>query len=321
MSTELPASHATALAYDRIAGVYDTQVQGGQWMRAVLWASYRRLFRPGQWVLDLSCGTGIDTLYLAQQGVHVVGIDISPSMIEQLQIKAERLGLSDRVQAYVHDVGDLPSWTLDKLALPQTREVRAHDVLRQAQDDHDEPIALRQAQDDYRKPVALRQAQGDHGEPVEPPPFDGIISAFAGLSSLPDLASVANEAARLLKPGGIFVAHMLSRGNVWVRLDRVRRGQWGKALSGGEHTMSVVIGGIPVRHYLYYPGEAYRYFFAPHFKLRRAYSLGSVRPPNAPRRLPSGCLGLLGSLERLMAGRYPFVNWGQFFVLEMEKRE
>ena len=85
--------------------------------------------------------------------------------------------------------------------------------------------------------------------------------------------------------------------------------------------MDVVIGGIPVRHYLYYPGEAYRRFFAPHFQLRRAYSLGSLRPPNAPRWLPPGYLGLLSRLERLVAGSRPFVNWGQFFVLEMQKRD
>jgi hypothetical protein len=30
---------------------------------------------------------------------------------------------------------------------------------------------------------------------------------------------------------------------------------------------------------------------------------------------------LLGRLERLVAGSRPFLNWGQFFVLEMQKRD
>ncbi len=72
-----------AEAYDRAAADYDRQVLGDDWMRNVLWERYARLFRPGQVVLDVGCGTGIDALFLAQRGIRVVGIDASVAMVAQ----------------------------------------------------------------------------------------------------------------------------------------------------------------------------------------------------------------------------------------------
>jgi SAM-dependent methyltransferase len=254
-----------ALAYDRIAAEYDQQMQSSQWMRSVLWDAYRRLFRPGQRVLDLSCGTGIDALFLAGMGLRVVGIDISPGMVRQLEDKAGRLGLTDRIEVYVRDLCDLQAWAFL--------------------------------------------------------PFDGIVSGFAGLSTLPDLTGLAERTAHLLKPEGYLVVHMLNRFCFWTWLDQVRHGGWKKARHvGSQERTTVNIGGVSVRHYLYYPEEAYRRFFRRDLHLRRAYSLGSLRPPNAPKWMPAFLLKKLGDLERPLSGIHPFVNWGLFFVLEMQKR-
>jgi ubiquinone/menaquinone biosynthesis C-methylase UbiE len=56
------------LAYDAIAAGYDEQVGGDDWMRRRLHAQYARVFRPGQHVLDVGCGTGIDALFLRARG-------------------------------------------------------------------------------------------------------------------------------------------------------------------------------------------------------------------------------------------------------------
>ena len=44
-------------------------------------------------VLDLGCGQGRDALFIARQGHHVVGVDISPAGIEQLLEDARAEGL------------------------------------------------------------------------------------------------------------------------------------------------------------------------------------------------------------------------------------
>ena len=105
-----PIRHPAAAAYDAIAATYDEQVRGDEWMRRALWDAYLRLFRPGQHILDVSCGTGIDAVFLARHGVRVTGIDVSPGMIAQLEAKVARLGLDDRIEAHVLDYADLDRW-------------------------------------------------------------------------------------------------------------------------------------------------------------------------------------------------------------------
>lgn len=59
-------------------------------------------------VLDCACGTGVQTLALAQQGYEVFASDISPTMVSVLRKKASRLGL--RVVSRVADFTNLSPW-------------------------------------------------------------------------------------------------------------------------------------------------------------------------------------------------------------------
>jgi ubiquinone/menaquinone biosynthesis C-methylase UbiE len=93
---------SVSVAYDAIAADYDRQVVGDAWMRRVLHQHYRRVFRPGERVLDVGCGTGLDSLALAQFGVRVVGVDGSPAMIDQLRPK-----MGDLVEARVLPIEQL----------------------------------------------------------------------------------------------------------------------------------------------------------------------------------------------------------------------
>ena len=97
-------------AYDTVAQDYDEAARGDQWMRKVLWRHYERLFGPRQRVLDVGCGTGLDTCYLAERQLRVTGLDLSPKMIEQLTDRAEGLGLGGRVQAQIGDAAELSAW-------------------------------------------------------------------------------------------------------------------------------------------------------------------------------------------------------------------
>jgi ubiquinone/menaquinone biosynthesis C-methylase UbiE len=101
-----PAS-SVRVAYDRIAGDYDRQVAGDTWMRARLWQRYAALFQPGNHVLDVSCGTGIDAVFLAQLGISVTAIDISPEMIVRCRERIDATELSNFIDTVVLDHAEL----------------------------------------------------------------------------------------------------------------------------------------------------------------------------------------------------------------------
>ena len=256
---------SATLAYDAIAAEYDAQVRGDDWMRCALHAHFASVYRPGQRLLDVGCGTGIDALALARIGLHVLGIDGSAAMIARLHVKVEDAHFADMVRARVFRIQDLA--TLDE------------------------------------------------------PAFDGLISAFASLNSLPDLRGFATDAARLVKPGGRVILHMLNRFSLWEWLGYVARRDWTAARAvGKQRRRAFVIGGESVPHTLYFSDEAYRRFFARDFVYRGAYGLGSLRPPHTVRRIPAPMVAVLERLD-LRLGGLPLVrNAGRFFVLDLERR-
>ena len=70
--------------FDAIADRYDeifTTSKIGQAQRAAVWRKLERAFRPGDRVLEIGCGTGVDACFLADRGITVVACDSSPQMI------------------------------------------------------------------------------------------------------------------------------------------------------------------------------------------------------------------------------------------------
>lgn len=55
-------------------------------------------------VLELGFGQGRDTLWFAEQGLEVTGLDYSEQAVGKLTAEAQDRGLGDRVAAQVHDV-------------------------------------------------------------------------------------------------------------------------------------------------------------------------------------------------------------------------
>ncbi len=55
-------------------------------------ALIEKLDRPGR-ALDLGCGTGTNSIYLAQHGWQATGVDFSPKAIELARDKAQRAGV------------------------------------------------------------------------------------------------------------------------------------------------------------------------------------------------------------------------------------
>jgi arsenite methyltransferase len=63
----------------------------------------------GTHVLDVGCGVGATTCYLAKEyGCRVVGVDLRESMIARSNERARKEGVEDRVEFRVADAQDLP---------------------------------------------------------------------------------------------------------------------------------------------------------------------------------------------------------------------
>ncbi len=66
--------------------------------------------RRGARALDVACGTGATSLWLAEGGVDVLALDVAPTAIAILDAGAEALGVTDLIDARTWDLDDgLPS--------------------------------------------------------------------------------------------------------------------------------------------------------------------------------------------------------------------
>jgi SAM-dependent methyltransferase len=80
--------------FDAVAQRYDetfTLSKVGQAQRMAVWKELEKTFHPGDRVLELGCGTGVDACFLAQRGVTVFACDASPEMIEVAQRRTEEM--------------------------------------------------------------------------------------------------------------------------------------------------------------------------------------------------------------------------------------
>lgn len=71
-------------SFDAIADEYDDRFANsfiGRAQRNSVWLEIDRIFRPGQRVLDINCGTGVDAFHLSARGIHVLACDASREMI------------------------------------------------------------------------------------------------------------------------------------------------------------------------------------------------------------------------------------------------
>jgi len=103
-------------AFDRLAPAYDALVSRETFhhQRGQTHAAFTRWIRPGFRVLEIGCGTGLDTVFLAGMGVKVVACDPSTEMLSRTKRRLATAGLGDRAGILACGLEELPQF-LDAL--------------------------------------------------------------------------------------------------------------------------------------------------------------------------------------------------------------
>lgn len=78
--------------------------------------------------LDIACGAGSQSLWLAERGMEVTALDVSPLAIALTDAAAREHGVADRIDARVHDLDDgLPPDVVD-IAFVVCQRFRGRDL-------------------------------------------------------------------------------------------------------------------------------------------------------------------------------------------------
>jgi len=88
------------MPFDAVAEEYDARFTNsliGRAQRESVWLEMDRLFRPGQRVLEINCGTGVDALHLSARGIQVMACDASTEMIAVARRRSDGSTLRNNV--------------------------------------------------------------------------------------------------------------------------------------------------------------------------------------------------------------------------------
>ena len=111
-----PTTPSTA-PFDIVAETYDDVFSNspiGRAQRISVWMETDRVFRLGQRILEINCGTGIDAIHLASRGISVVACDASPRMIA-----AARRRLNDSSERASVELRCLPTEQIAQLEVEE----------------------------------------------------------------------------------------------------------------------------------------------------------------------------------------------------------
>jgi len=95
--------------YEDLAGDYDCRFNNPRlnYMRSVEKMVLLESLKPGM-ILDIGCGTGEQSLFLAKRGYHVIGMDISREMLIKANESAKEGNLKDKLSFVIASAEALP---------------------------------------------------------------------------------------------------------------------------------------------------------------------------------------------------------------------
>jgi ubiquinone/menaquinone biosynthesis C-methylase UbiE len=155
-------------------------------------------------------------------------------------------------------------------------------------------------------------------------PFDAILSNFGGLNCTCDLAHVARELSRMVRPGGKVFLCMMGRVCAWEIVWYAARADISKAfrrLSPGGTCAS--IGGTSVQ--IHYPSVSdVRRAFAPWFTLQSWRGVGVVLPPSWLASRFQGCprlIDVLKNADRWLGALPVFRGLADHILVQLAREE
>lgn len=274
-------------AFDAFAADYDsdfTHTPLGQLLRPRVWHIFTQHFKPGQHILELTCGTGEDAVWLAQRGVQVTATDGSAAMVAEAKAKAEAQGVSDRVTVQQLSLQDIIDGGREP-GRPGTQSV----------------------------PSALQRRASERV-------FDGVYSNFGGLNTISNWAGLAEALAALIRPGGKAILVPMGPLCLWEIGWYLLHGQPNTAVrrfarDGAPAKIGEAV--IPI----WYPAvRRLRTHFAPWFRHCRTESLGLWLPPSYLDHFVNRWPALFATLNRFeLATARLTRGWGDHYVLVLER--
>jgi 2-polyprenyl-3-methyl-5-hydroxy-6-metoxy-1,4-benzoquinol methylase len=73
-----------------------------------VFAAYVAVFPVAGTALDIACGQGAGSIWLARRGLAVLGVDVSTVAIATARVQAQRFGVAERCRFAVADLDDGP---------------------------------------------------------------------------------------------------------------------------------------------------------------------------------------------------------------------
>lgn len=97
--------------FAKFSTTYDKEVADSPYFstfdRVVLGRWIRNNLKPGQCVLDVGCGSGVQSIAIAKQQINVVGVDLSEEMLVIAKRKVDELGIAQYVDLVVGDAENI----------------------------------------------------------------------------------------------------------------------------------------------------------------------------------------------------------------------